>query len=62
MKEIVIKIKLGQKNFAFSLNKNYKDSPTDLLTIAGVLDIIKKSQLDRIGELEREESDGDEDE
>jgi len=52
-KEIKIRIKIKGDRFGFAVEKNFKETPSDLLMMAGILDIIKKSQIAKIGEIKK---------
>jgi len=55
MKEILIRIKISERTnkVAFSVERNTEGSALDILELVGALDLIKESQLQKIGELNK---------
>jgi hypothetical protein len=52
-KEIIIKVRINEETqrVAFIVEKNGEGSVTDILELIGVLDLIKKAQLEKVGEV-----------
>ena len=55
MKQVTIRIRINEETqrVAFRIDRNNEDNVNDILKLVGVLDLIKKAQLEKIAELAR---------
>lgn len=55
MRETIIRIRVVNGQIGFRIAKNYEDEPVFNLQLASILELIKKSELDKVGELQKKE-------